>query len=142
MLRRATKIRHRAEIFGHPVRDSEGFGVVEVGKHFMAVFIDEKPLHSKSNWVVTGLYFYDSHVVQFAKKQNVGVILCLAHHSRHAPGSIHQGCRSRSNQMQLPSLQTRNGRWALHWSGSLLSSIMFPTIWIQLRNYPCRPPHE
>ena len=36
------------------MRDSEGFGVVEVGKHFMAVFIDEKPLHSKSNWVVMG----------------------------------------------------------------------------------------
>ena len=54
MLGRATKIRHRAEIFGHPVRDSESFGVVEVGKHFMAVFIDEKPLHSKSNWVVMG----------------------------------------------------------------------------------------
>lgn len=69
MLKRAAKVQYGAEIFGYSVRDPERFGVVEVDKDFNAVSIEEKPTQPKSNWAVTGLYFYDSRVVQYAKEQ-------------------------------------------------------------------------
>lgn len=69
MLLRAAKIRHGAEIFGYSVKDPERFGVAEVDDKFKVLSIEEKPVQPRSNWAVTGLYFYDDRVVQYAKEQ-------------------------------------------------------------------------
>ena len=57
-----------ATVFGYHVDDPERFGVVEFDKDFNAVSIEEKPEHPKSNYAVTGLYFYDARVCDFAKR--------------------------------------------------------------------------
>lgn len=57
-----------ATVFGYHVDDPERFGVVEFDKDYNAISIEEKPQHPKSNYAVTGLYFYDSRVCDFAKK--------------------------------------------------------------------------
>jgi glucose-1-phosphate thymidylyltransferase len=56
-----------ATVFGYHVDDPERFGVVEFDKDYNAISIEEKPEHPKSNYAVTGLYFYDSRVCDFAK---------------------------------------------------------------------------
>ncbi|MBQ9390158.1 MAG: glucose-1-phosphate thymidylyltransferase RfbA [Synergistaceae bacterium] len=56
-----------ATIFGYYVDDPERFGIVEFDKNGRAVSIEEKPQHPKSNYCVTGLYFYDNRVVEFAE---------------------------------------------------------------------------
>lgn len=56
-----------ATIFGYYVEDPERFGIVAFDEHGKAVSIEEKPVHPKSNYCVTGLYFYDNRVVEFAK---------------------------------------------------------------------------
>ena len=56
-----------ATIFGYYVDDPERFGIVEFDKEGKAISIEEKPEHPKSNYCVTGLYFYDNRVVDYAK---------------------------------------------------------------------------
>ncbi|GLX65079.1 glucose-1-phosphate thymidylyltransferase [Proteus vulgaris] len=57
-----------ATIFGYHVKDPERFGVVEFDKNYQVLSLEEKPQKPKSNWAVTGLYFYDNKVIDYAKK--------------------------------------------------------------------------
>ncbi|WEV72348.1 glucose-1-phosphate thymidylyltransferase RfbA [Bifidobacterium sp. ESL0790] len=68
VLKRAAKVEHGASVFGYYVDDPERYGVVEFDKNHKAVSIVEKPEHPASNYAVTGLYFYDNRVVDFAKQ--------------------------------------------------------------------------
>lgn len=67
-LRQAAEREKGATIFGYYVDDPERFGIVEFNTEGKAISLEEKPKHPKSNYAVTGLYFYDQHVCDYAKR--------------------------------------------------------------------------
>ena len=68
MLKQAVARQKGATVFGYQVKDPERFGVVEFDEQKRAISLEEKPKQPKSNFAVTGLYFYDNDVIQIAKE--------------------------------------------------------------------------
>jgi len=68
LLKEAASITQGAKVFGYQVKDPERFGVVEFDSEMNAISIEEKPIKAKSNFAVTGLYFYDNDVIEIAKQ--------------------------------------------------------------------------
>lgn len=68
MLKSAIKRERGATLFGYKVKDPERFGIVEFDKNLNVLSLEEKPSNPKSNYAVTGLYFYDNDVIDIAKK--------------------------------------------------------------------------
>lgn len=67
LMKNAIKLNTGATVFGYRVKDPERFGVVEFDEHKKAISLEEKPQNPKSNYAVTGLYFYDKNVCKYAK---------------------------------------------------------------------------
>lgn len=68
LLKEATNIKKGAAIFVYYVNDPQRYGVITFDKNKKAISVEEKPKNPKSNWAVTGLYFYDNEVIGIAKK--------------------------------------------------------------------------
>ena len=67
ILKEASKKVNGATIFGYRVKDPERFGVAQIDSFGKVIGLEEKPMHPKSRWAVTGLYMYDSEVIDIAK---------------------------------------------------------------------------
>lgn len=67
-LKQAVKRKNGATIFGYQVKDPERFGVVSFDAEKRAISLEEKPIHPRSNYAITGLYFYDNDVIEIAKQ--------------------------------------------------------------------------
>ena len=67
LLKEATHLKQGAVIFGYYVKNSQRYGVIEFNRNQKVISLEEKPKSPKSNWAATGLYFYDSKVVEIAK---------------------------------------------------------------------------
>jgi glucose-1-phosphate thymidylyltransferase len=67
MLEDSANLKHGSRVFAYQVKDPERYGVVEFDKSHKALSVEEKPKQPRSNWAITGLYFYDASVVEIAK---------------------------------------------------------------------------
>lgn len=67
LVRQASLQNNGATVFSYYVKDPHRYGIVEFNQDYKAVSIEEKPIHPKSNFAITGLYFYDKNVVKYAK---------------------------------------------------------------------------
>ena len=67
LMKNAIKSNTGATVFGYRVKDPERFGVIKFDEHKKAISLEEKPQNPKSNYAVTGLYFYDKNVCKYAK---------------------------------------------------------------------------
>jgi len=68
LLEKSSKLKDGAEVYAYPVKDPERFGVITFDNNQKACSLEEKPKNPESNWAVTGLYFYDNNVCQYAKR--------------------------------------------------------------------------
>ena len=75
----ATQKEKGASIFGYHVKNPERFGVIDFDNHGNALSIKEKPINPKSNYAVTGIYFYDNDVFEIASKSELNNILEITH---------------------------------------------------------------
>lgn len=73
VLKRANERQHGATVFGYHVADPERFGIVEFDRHLKVISVEEKPEKPKSNYALTGLYFYDNRAVEYAKSLSPSV---------------------------------------------------------------------
>ena len=67
-LQEAVSLNERAIVFSYYVKNPQRYGVIEFGAEHQVISIEEKPKHPKSNWAITGLYFFDNKVINVAKR--------------------------------------------------------------------------